>query len=128
MTHPSDQRIPEAIATMEAEEQIGYYGCPRAIGALRMELFPDGPVPPCSLLYEGLIWWLHIHDNPYEWGTTFGPWITQKDANGNRIEDPPLTLITSECLEYWLTRMRNSKHHVVRARFAHCVWDLSYAA
>lgn len=59
------------------------------------------------------------------WGTYFGPlWVCQL-KDGSTVETPSIKSITTQTIEYWEKRAWESKHPILKARYADLVWDFS---
>lgn len=59
------------------------------------------------------------------WGTYYGPKITMGNDDGTYTEYPSLTRVDAGILDHWITKAHESKHPVLRARYADLVWDLT---
>jgi hypothetical protein len=60
-----------------------------------------------------------------EWGTSFGPMITTQQEDGQAEEWPGRTMVTTEAIEYWRGRAKESSHPVLRGKYARLAWDLA---
>lgn len=93
---------------------------------LRARLDAAGAVAPDGLLAEEIAFLLHAHDHqdPSGWGLFFGPMMSGTQANGEPWDVPPLSSITPEVVAYWRRRADESKHPVMRARYADLLWEM----
>lgn len=64
-------------------------------------------------------------DNGTGWGTYFGPMAVLPGADGSVLERPSIKDVAPATLAYWLQRASNSKHPLLRMRYANLVWDLA---
>ncbi|MBD3350945.1 MAG: DUF4209 domain-containing protein [Candidatus Lokiarchaeota archaeon] len=60
-----------------------------------------------------------------DWGNYFGPKSIGENKKGELIAIPPISSITPEVIKYWKQRAKNSKHPVMKTRYANLVWDFS---
>jgi uncharacterized protein DUF4209 len=63
-------------------------------------------------------------DETTGWGTYYGPRAIFKDAKGNSMESPSLSMVGPESVPYWMTRAEESQSPMMRIRYADLVWDL----
>lgn len=78
-----------------------------------------------ELRFELIAAELVLYDHRTDWDTYFGPWASGTTEDGQRVDTPPLSVITPDCIAYWTTRMRAAQHPALRARYADIVWDFS---
>ncbi|MBI3404965.1 MAG: DUF4209 domain-containing protein [Acidobacteria bacterium] len=58
-------------------------------------------------------------------GTYFAPMFSATQADGTRICAPDIKVLNAEVIAYWQQRAKESKHPVLRARYADLVWDMT---
>lgn len=129
MNVPSRETLEATLATIESRP--GPLSEHHISGEIRRLREKDDPSPrPTEWVAEVMAFDFceDYPDNGTGWGTFFGPMMAGTDENGTRWESPPLALVTPEVLEYWAKRARESKHPVLKARYAGLVWDLTRAA
>lgn len=61
----------------------------------------------------------------YGWGTYYGPLMTWVGEDGKTYENPSLSQIDNDILEYWHTRHTNSKNYIMKARYSGLLWDFT---
>ena len=59
-----------------------------------------------------------------QWGTYFGPFSFGSNEQG-QWEAPSIKQVTPEVIDYWAVRAVESKHPILRARYAGLVWDFA---
>ncbi len=59
------------------------------------------------------------------WGTYYGPMIVMPNKEGQLMESPSIKLVEVETLTYWSKRAKQTKHPILKARYADLVWDFS---
>ena len=118
--------LQECLAQIEnrsgrmAEHEVG-----TAIRFLRQKDDPDEP--PMEWLAEVMAFGFceNYRDKDTGWGTYFGPMMVSPDEKGRMIESPSIQRVTAEILDYWTKRAKESKHPILRARYAGLVWDFT---
>jgi hypothetical protein len=65
-------------------------------------------------------------DETSPWGTYFRPLNNGTGENGIATYEPDLANADQDVVRYWEERAGNSKHPVMKARYADVVWDLSH--
>jgi len=58
------------------------------------------------------------------WGAYLQPIMSGLTHAGERIDQPSLTVLTRDALDYLAQRATESRHPVLKARYADVVWDL----
>lgn len=58
-----------------------------------------------------------------KWGTYFGPLMSATRHDGSTVDVPDINKIDGEVIDYWKKRAHESKHPVLKARYADLVWD-----
>lgn len=64
-------------------------------------------------------------DTETSWGTYFGPLMVMPNKEGQIIESPSIKLVDEAMLSYWAERTGQSRHPILKARYADLVWDFS---
>ncbi len=64
-------------------------------------------------------------DSDTGWGTFYGPMLVMPNREGQIMESPSIRLVDAEMLSYWSERANQSKHPILKARYADLVWDFS---
>ncbi len=59
------------------------------------------------------------------WDMAWQPILTWIDDERNEHHDPDVALIDEKIIEYWLARMRTTKHPALRARYADLAWEIA---
>lgn len=59
------------------------------------------------------------------WGTYYGPMMVMPNKEGQLMESPSIKLVDVETLTYWFKRAMQSRHSILKARYADLVWDFS---
>ena len=59
------------------------------------------------------------------WGEYYGPIIVFKNDQGQMVENPSIRKVSQETLEYWTKRAKESKHPILKQRYADLVIDFS---
>jgi len=67
----------------------------------------------------------HSQNNNINWGTYFGPFIVWKGDNGETYENPSLSLVTPEMVNYWIQRSNNNINPILKSRYLGLVYDFS---
>jgi hypothetical protein len=65
----------------------------------------------------------HSTDDGGPWNTYFQPLMMLTATGGGTVTRPNLQTATPEIIEYWGKRAEESKHPVLKARYADLVWD-----
>jgi hypothetical protein len=75
---------------------------------------------------EEIAFSLHAHDHqdPSSWGLYFGPFMSSTTDSGVPWDAPALDSISPGVLSYWRKRAIESKHPVMRARYADLLWEM----
>jgi hypothetical protein len=121
------QVLAEALAMLDAASTLEHYEVNKALEpAGKAAKESDEKVD--ELRFEFIAVYLALYDEPSVWGTHYGPEMGSVDNDGNRIDTPPLEMITPGCIAYWIARMHAARHPALRARYADMVWDLSHKA
>lgn len=60
------------------------------------------------------------------WGLYYGPGATFPKPGGGKVEVPALAAITNATIEHWKRRATESRHPLLRNRYADLVWELSH--
>lgn len=81
---------------------------------------------PEEVLAEEIAFSVHAHDrqDPSSWGLYFGPFMSWSTPSGESVDTPPLTMMTPAVLDYWRKRAGESRHPVMRARYADLLWEM----
>jgi hypothetical protein len=61
------------------------------------------------------------HDQITGWGTYYGPMFGYSNGEGW----PSIKMVNEEIIRHWIQRANETKHPVLRIRYADLVWDLS---
>ncbi|MCL5421032.1 MAG: DUF4209 domain-containing protein [Nitrospirae bacterium] len=64
-------------------------------------------------------------DSDTAWGTYYGPLMVMRNEEGKLMESPSIKLVDDDMLSYWAQRAVQSKHPILKARYADLVWDFS---
>jgi hypothetical protein len=59
------------------------------------------------------------------WGTYFGPIMVWTGDDGQIYEDPSLSLVSKEIINYWINRAAETNNHLMKARYLGLIWDFS---
>jgi len=121
------QLLVEALATLDAARMLEHHEVNKALEPVGMAAKESGEKID-ELRFEFIAAYLALYDEPNVWGTHYGPEMAGIDSDGNRVDMPPLEMITPECTAYWTARMHAARHPTLRARYADMVWDLSQKA
>ena len=55
----------------------------------------------------------------------YGPYFKCKHDDGSVFENPSISDLTPEILEYWQDRCKHAQHPALRLRYSDLVWDLT---
>ncbi len=55
----------------------------------------------------------------------YGPYFRCKHDDGSVFENPSISVLTPEVLEYWQDRCKYAQHPALRLRYSDLVWDLT---
>lgn len=72
---------------------------------------------------EWLAWSLRFSEEVNAWGTHYGPIATWLDENGNPVENPPRSAITTDAVLYWICRYQNVQNPLLQMHYCGLVWD-----
>lgn len=61
-------------------------------------------------------------------GTYFCPMMVWVGEDGKTYENPSISLVDSDVVEYWKARSLNTKNSLMKSRYSGLVWDLSEVA
>jgi hypothetical protein len=64
-------------------------------------------------------------DADTSWGTYYGPFMVMPNKAGQLMESPSIKLVDEAVLSYWSERAIQSRHPILKARYADLVWDFS---
>jgi hypothetical protein len=67
----------------------------------------------------------NYQDEHTGWGTYYGPMMVMPNKEGQYMEFPSIKLVDVETLTYWSKRAMQSRHPILKARYADLVWDFS---
>ena len=67
----------------------------------------------------------NYQDRDTAWGTYYGPLMIMQNEDGQLMESPSIKLVDAAMLSYWSERAIQSRHPILKARYADLVWDLS---
>lgn len=59
------------------------------------------------------------------WGTYYGPLMTCQRKDGGTLEWPSIHELSEETVSYWKRRVEESRHPLLKARYADLVWEVS---
>ncbi|MHB0947337.1 MAG: DUF4209 domain-containing protein [Sedimentisphaerales bacterium] len=59
------------------------------------------------------------------WRTYFGPMMSGTKDDGTTWENPSISKITPEILNYWCSRAKQARHPILKTRYAALVWEFS---
>lgn len=115
--------ITQLEGDLTPRDEYDYYS---AINELRKQLETENTLAPIDLRAELVAFMIHSHDgqSPSVWGSYFGPLMTSTSTDGQRLDSPPLSTISTEVLDYWRRRARECVHPVMRGRYADLLWEL----
>ncbi len=125
MTDTPDRRVATVLAELERKSHLANYDVACALESIREELYPRQDIPASAYQWEFIASTLDLRFEQTEWGTAFGPEMSYTNKEGVRIDSPSLESITPECLNYWQARMNESRHPVLRARYADAIWEFT---
>jgi Domain of unknown function (DUF4209) len=96
------------------------------INALGQAIQERGGQSSAGLIAEGVAFLLHAHDrqDPSTWGLYFGPFMSSVTSSGETVDVPSLEMVTDVLLAYWRRRAVESRHPVMKARYADLLWEL----
>ena len=82
-------------------------------------------VPP-EVLAEEIAFSVHAHDRQdlSSWGLYFGPFMSWSTPSGESVDTPPLRMMTTAVLAYWRKRANETRHPIMRARYADLLWEM----
>lgn len=85
-----------------------------------------GEAVPDHILAEEIAFSVHTHDRQdlSSWGLYFGPFMSWSTPSGESVDSPPLSMMTPEVLAHWRVRAGESRHPVMRARYADLLWEM----
>lgn len=66
----------------------------------------------------------HEHQDPSVWELYFGPMMSGTTESGERWDVPSLSDVSADTLDYWTRRALESRHPVLKARYADLCWEL----
>jgi hypothetical protein len=77
-------------------------------------------------LFEGMAFSFHSHEHqdPSIWGLHFGPMMSGATESGERWDSPSLSDVSADAVDYWARRANESRHPVLKARYADLCWEL----
>jgi len=64
-------------------------------------------------------------DSDTAWDTYYGPLMVMRNEEGKLMEAPSIKLVDDAMLSYWAKRAIQSRHPILKARYADLVWDFS---
>jgi len=118
--------LQECLAQLEDKSgQMAEHDVSTAVRALRQK--NNQGEPPMEWLAEAMAFDFceNYRNKDTGWGTYFGPMMVMPDESGQMIESPSIRRVTAEMLDYWTKRAKESKHPILRARYAGLVWDFT---
>ena len=62
------------------------------------------------------------------WGTRYCPVLESTRQDGTPCGNPDIGRVDQAIIEYWTARAKESRHPVLKARYADLIWDLSKVA
>jgi hypothetical protein len=124
------ENLQEILESFErSSEPFAEHDVQRAIANHRKQLEEAGEKIPSDIIAESMAFSFieDYQDKDTGWGTYYGPFaVFQKD--GQWVESPSIKLIDKAMLEYWSGRARDSRHPILKCRYAGLVWEFSQPA
>jgi hypothetical protein len=59
------------------------------------------------------------------WGTYFAPSMTATNKDGTEVYSPDIRQADGAVIAYWESRSDETRHPILRARYADLVWDFA---
>lgn len=118
--------VKRALSQFENEKEPFFeHSVSGAIRKLRVK--NDKSEPPMEWLaeYMAFDFYEDRSEDGSVWGTYFGPMWSSVNEDGTAVEFPSIKSVTENMLDYWDGRARQSKHPILKARYAALVWDFS---
>ena len=119
--------LPYLIASLEGDAAPrDEYHFREPFQKLGRSLHESGADVPADVLAEEIAFSVHAHDRQdlSSWGLYFGPFMSWATRSGESVDSPPLSVMTPEVLTYWRKRATESRHSVMRARYADLLWEM----
>jgi hypothetical protein len=124
--------LAEVLGTFETRsEPFDPHEVAEAVRALGKQMEAAGKAVTLDIRAECLAFTLmenYRGDDGFTWGTYYGPVGVFHDAQGTRVEVPPVDEITPEIIAYWQERARTARHPLLQRRYADLAWEFGRRA
>jgi hypothetical protein len=123
--NPPLEELNDKLSALETITGVSEHNIKAAIEQIRNPEREEEPCPEWQ--YESLAFSLseNCTNKNGSWGTYFGPFSVWYTDDGQTVENPSISQIDQNAINYWSARSELTKNPLLKARYADLVWDLS---